>query len=46
MLLQAITDDAKGTQHAAERLYVKNAEFAHVLDPSVVPPPPSWQKYE
>ncbi|NKM55863.1 hypothetical protein GFL21_15230 [Rhizobium anhuiense] len=33
-----ILADAKAAADAAENLYRKSAEFAHVLDPSVVPP--------
>lgn len=37
-LKQAIIDDATAAHKASYALYTKTAEFAHILDPSVIPP--------
>lgn len=37
-LKQLIINDAEAAHKASHTLYVKTAEFAHVLDPSVIPP--------
>ena len=45
-LLDAVNKDGMAAEEAAEALYSKTNELAHILDPAVLPPEnPSYMRY-